>query len=207
VVGYWFLDPPPGWVPSLSLRQFLDNGPPPVYVGFGSMGKRETGQWMPLLREALQQCGQRAIVLSHRAGLETEGVFCVQSVPHAWLFPRVAAAVHHGGAGTTGASLRAGVPTVIVPFSGDQFFWAQIVRRLGVGPRAIPHKRLTAAALAGAIDAAVSDRQMRDRAASVGRQIRAEDGVGRAVEIVERVQASRRKGALDDRSDYTSRAA
>jgi UDP:flavonoid glycosyltransferase YjiC (YdhE family) len=211
VVGYWFLDPPPGWAPPSALRRFMDAGPPPVYIGFGSMGQGKADWLARIAREALERCGQRGIVLSHQArsvtGERGDSVFCVRSVPHAWLFPRLAAAVHHGGAGTTGASLRAGVPTVLVPFGVDQPFWAQIVHRLGAGPVAIPHKDLTPATLAGAIDTAIRDRTMRDRVADLGRQIRAEDGVGCAVDIVERLSTSWRKGVPDDRLDHTSRAA
>jgi hypothetical protein len=104
-------------------------------------------------------------------------------VPHEWLFPRTAAAVHYGGAGTTAASLRAGVPSVVTPFFGDQPFWGERIHALGVGPRPIPRRRLTAERLAAAIQAAVSDTGMRERAARLGRRIRAEDGVARAVEI------------------------
>ena len=100
----------------------------------------------------------------------------VDSVPFAWLFPRVAAVVHHGGAGTTSAGLRAGVPSVVVPFFGDQPYWGQRVADLGVGPAPIPRKKLTAERLAQAIQTAVTDQAMRGRAAELGAKIRAEDG-------------------------------
>ena len=107
------------------------------------------------------------------------------SVPHSWLFPQMAAAVHHGGAGTTAAGLRAGVPSIIVPFFGDQPFWGVRVANLGVGPTPIPKKRLSAERLAQAITQAVSDQGMRQRAARLGQRIRAEDGVAKAVSIIE----------------------
>jgi UDP:flavonoid glycosyltransferase YjiC (YdhE family) len=109
----------------------------------------------------------------------------IDSIPHSWLFPRVAAVVHHGGAGTTAAGLRAGVPAVIVPFFGDQPFWGQRIAELGVGPKPVPRKKLTVERLAEAIQTAVIDDGMRQRAADLGSKIRAEDGVGRAVEIIQ----------------------
>jgi sterol 3beta-glucosyltransferase len=114
-----------------------------------------------------------------------DSILRVGAVPHDWLFPRMAAVIHHGGAGTTAAGLRAGVPSVVVPSFGDQFFWGWRVGELGVGPKPIPRVKLTAAKLAGAIRQAVSDEGMRGKAAQVGRQIDAEDGVGNAVALIE----------------------
>ena len=111
----------------------------------------------------------------------------VDGVPFSWLFPRVAAVVHHGGAGTTSAGLRAGVPSVVVPFFGDQPFWGQRVADLGVGPAPIPRKKLTAERLAQAIQIAVTDEAMRGRAAELGAKIRAEDGIAAAVAVVEQM--------------------
>jgi UDP:flavonoid glycosyltransferase YjiC (YdhE family) len=111
----------------------------------------------------------------------------VTSLPHIWLFPRMAAVVHHGGAGTTAASLRAGVPTVIVPFMGDQPFWGQRVADLGVGPMPIPRKQLTARRLAQAIVECVSNVALRRKAEDLGQKIRAEDGIGNAVAMVDRI--------------------
>ena len=108
----------------------------------------------------------------------------LDSVPYSWLFPRMAAVVHHGGAGTTSAGLRAGVPSIIVPFFADQPFWGQRVADLGVGPQPIPRKQLTADRLAQAIQIAVTDQAMRQRAADLGAQIRSEDGIARAVEVI-----------------------
>ncbi len=102
------------------------------------------------------------------------------------LFPRMAAVVHHGGAGTTGAGLRAGVPSIITPFAGDQYAWADLVLKLGVGPRITTVKKLTAEKLAQAINTAVNDSALRARAAALGEKIRAENGVARAVEVIER---------------------
>jgi UDP:flavonoid glycosyltransferase YjiC (YdhE family) len=113
-------------------------------------------------------------------------VYRVEAVPHSWLFPRVAAVVHHGGAGTTGAGLRAGVPAVITPVAGDQPFWAARLAQMGVGLQGEGFGRLTATGLAGHIRHAVADTTMRERAAVLGRRIRAEDGVGHAVRLINR---------------------
>jgi len=193
VTGYWFLDRPTAWRPPAGLTDFLESGPPPVSVGFGSMQSGRAEEITDLVTQALARCGQRGVLLTGWGGLRharvSDRVFAVESVPHDWLFPRVAAVVHHGGAGTTGAGLRAGVPTVIVPFMADQPFWGRHVARLGVGPEPIPHRQLTVERLARAIRAAVSDPGMRLRAAELGAQLRAEDGVTTAVEAFHRFLA------------------
>ena len=104
-------------------------------------------------------------------------------MPHDWLFPRTEAVGHHGGAGMTGAGLRAGVPTIIIPFMSDQPFWGDLVYKRGVGPRPIHQRRLSAEALAEAITQAVTDQEMRDCAAMLGEKICGEDGVGNAVRL------------------------
>ena len=185
VTGYWFLDSAAGWTPPPALAEFLDDGPLPVYVGFGSMASRQPEETADLVLRALAETGQRAVMLLGWAGLRADrlpaSVIMVESVPHAWLFPRVAAVVHHGGAGTTAAGLRAGAPSVLIPFFGDQAFWAARVQALGVGPTPISRRELTAARLATAIHQAVTDEALRRRAADLGATIRAEDGVGHAV--------------------------
>ena len=144
---------------------------------------------MGALRPALQQAGVRGILASGWGGLEaddlTESILQINHAPHDWLFPRMAAVVHHGGAGTTAAGLRAGRPTVVCPFMGDQPFWGRRVADLSVGPEPIPRKELTANGLARAIETAVADQHMIQNAADLGDQIRAEDGVGTAVGVIE----------------------
>jgi UDP:flavonoid glycosyltransferase YjiC (YdhE family) len=185
VTGYWFLDAPTHWQPSQELVAFLESGPSPVYVGFGSMAFHDAARQTAIVLQALQRVGQRAVLATGWGGLKSEevpsSIFVLDSVPHDWLFPQVAAVVHHGGAGTTGAGLRASKPTVICPFVGDQSFWGRRVAALGVGPRPIPRRRLTAERLAEAIHIAVNDESIRQRAASLGATIRSEDGVGQAV--------------------------
>jgi UDP:flavonoid glycosyltransferase YjiC (YdhE family) len=185
VTGYWFPERPSGWRPPAELEEFLDAGPAPVYVGFGSMSPRDPAALERTVLEALERTRLRAVVLRGQAKLGRGGVpdhVCVvDEVPHDWLFPRVRAIVHHGGAGTTGSGLRAGVPAVAVPFFFDQAFWGQRLAALGVGPRSIPYRRLTARRLAAALDVAIRDAGMREHAATLGTRVRAESGVANAV--------------------------
>lgn len=191
VTGYWFLDRPADWRPPERLVAFLRNGPPPVYVGFGSMSSHNATELTGLALRALALTGRRGVLLSGWAGLGgatlPDSVCLVDDVPHDWLFPRMAAVVHHGGAGTTAAGLRSGVPSIVCPFFADQPFWGRRVAELGVGSAPIMQQRLTAERLAAAIGRAVGDGRMRARANALGAHIRAEDGVDRAVEVIEAV--------------------
>jgi len=188
VSGYWFLDEQENWQPPPGLEAFLSASDPPVYIGFGSMGGRDPEGTAALAFEALTKSRQRAVLLTGWGGLRSmsppEGVYMLESAPHRWLFRRVAAVVHHGGAGTTAEGLRAGVPAVIVPFIVDQPFWGARIAALGVGPPPIPRQKLTADRLAHAMRAAATDPQMKRRAEKLGAAIRQEDGVGNAVRII-----------------------
>jgi sterol 3beta-glucosyltransferase len=188
VTGYWFLSAPDGWAPPDDLARFLEAGPPPVYIGFGSMGNRDPEATTRLALDALLRSKQRGVLASGWGGLNAadlpESVYMLKAAPHDWLFPRMAAVVHHGGAGTTAAGFRAGVPTIITPFFGDQPFWGARAAALGVGAAPIPRKRLTADQLAAAITRAVSDPTMRAKAAALGEQLRAEEGSARAAALI-----------------------
>jgi sterol 3beta-glucosyltransferase len=188
VTGYWSLDPPVGWQPPADLLDFLQVGPPPISIGFGSMASGDAEATLDLVLRALAMSGQRGVLLSGWAGLGKgrmlpDSVFRAESLPHSWLFPRMAAAVHHGGAGTTGAALQSGIPSVITPVAADQPSWARQIYTLGAGPAPLSFQALTAERLAGAIRQAVTNPAMRQRAAELGRQIRAEDGVGRTIDL------------------------
>jgi sterol 3beta-glucosyltransferase len=187
VTGYWFLDTPTEWQPPTDLTNFLRAGPPPIYIGFGSVKSQDTTATIDIVLQAFKQTGQRGILGIDRREVEPSKlpseVFVTESIPFDWLFPQVGAVVHHGGSGTVGAGLRAGIPTITVPFFGEQSFWGDRVAELGVGPRPIMRKQLTAERLAGAISAATSDMGIRTRAAELGARICAEDGVGVAVKI------------------------
>ena len=155
-LGYWPLRAQPGWRPSQPLADFLAAGEPPVYVGFGSMAGKDPAALTQLVVAALAAAGARGVVATGWGGLRRAGhvpdtVLMLDSAPHEWLFPRMAAVVHHGGAGTTAAGLRAGRPAVVCPFGMDQVFWAWRVHELGVGSEPIPQARLTVARLAAAI--------------------------------------------------------
>jgi len=189
ITGYWFLDTPFDWQPPADLQAFLQAGIPPVYIGFGSMGSGDAHHLTQLVVRALALSGQRGILLTGWGALKQEQlpefVFAIDEVPHDWLFPLTAVVVHHGGAGTTGAGLRAGLPTIIVPFISDQPFWGEQVYQRGVGPRPIRQKQLSAEALAEAITTAINDQGMRERAAALGEKIRAENGIGNAVRLIQ----------------------
>jgi sterol 3beta-glucosyltransferase len=190
VTGYWFLDTPADWSPPQRLLQFLEAGPPPVFVGFGSMVAGEPHKVTRMVVHALHQAGQRGVIAADMLGPNPatvpDDVLAVEPLPHEWLFPRMAALVHHGGAGTTAAGLRAGCPSVLVPHFADQPFWARRVHQLGAGPRGIPRRQLSAHSLARAIRAATSDEQFRHRARALGQQIAGEDGVAHAVDALSR---------------------
>ncbi len=194
VTGFWFMDEA-DYTPPDDLARFLAAGPPPVYVGFGSMTGNDPERLTRITVEALRQSGRRGVLLSGWAGLAVgdlpDSILRLDAVPHDWLFPRMAAVVHHGGVGTTHTGLRAGVSNVVVPFFGDQPFWGDRVHALGAGPRPILQADLTAESLAEAIRAATGDEAMRARAAAVGRQIQEENGVDVAVEIIDRYLAQR----------------
>jgi sterol 3beta-glucosyltransferase len=190
LTGYFFLETAADWQPSPELLAFLEAGAPPVYIGFGSMAGRNPERLAGVVVDALAQSGQRGLLLTGWGGLRAEAlpanVFVADAVPHRWLFPRMAAVVHHGGAGTTAEGLRAGVPSIIVPFAFDQSFWGERVRAMGLGPSPILQKKLTAERLASAIQIAVSDAGMAQRARVCGEAIRGENGVAGAVKLVAR---------------------
>jgi sterol 3beta-glucosyltransferase len=189
VSGYWILDGPKGYQPETRLLQFLNAGSPPVYIGFGSMVDHEREVITRLIVDALDLADCRGILLggwSNLGGEELpETILVIDYAPHEWLFPRMAAVVHHGGAGTTASGFRAGVPSIIVPFFADQFFWGWRVEQLGAGPAPIPRKLLTAEALAGAIRQALEDPEIRSRSSKQGQALRQEDGVAQGVEALE----------------------
>ena len=198
VTGYWFLDESAGWQPPAALVSFLEDGPPPVYIGFGSMSNRNPQATMDLILSALKETGQRAILSSGWANMHSDElpphVYSVANVPHTWLFERVGAVVHHGGAGTTATGLRAGKPTMIVPHMGDQPYWGRRVHELGVGVKAVPRHKISVPALAAGIEQLVHDAQMRAKAQALGEKIRQEKGVENAVNAIEEFIQRRSSG-------------
>ncbi|WP_199739485.1 glycosyltransferase [Streptomyces klenkii] len=189
VDGYWWQHDPPGTGLPRHVRDFLDSGPPPVFVGLGSIPVRDPARVGATVVRALRAAGLRGVVQRGWSGLEADGddMLTVGELPHAALFPETAAVVHHGGAGTTAAALRAGVPAVPLPLQLDTGFWAGRLTALGVAPPAVPLRRLTADALAAALLRVTTDPSYRERARALGARIRAEDGTAPVVAAVNRL--------------------
>ncbi|KAJ6613328.1 hypothetical protein B0H10DRAFT_1917477 [Mycena sp. CBHHK59/15] len=199
VSGYWFLDNPDGanWTPPTDLVEWMakarKDGKSIVYIGFGSITVPHPNRVTARIVKAVLKSDVRAIIskgwsarMSKPNDKDPEveippECYQLDKVPHDWLFPQIDAAVHHGGAGTTGASLRAGIPTLIKPWFGDQFFWASRVQKLGAGLR-VPSLHLND--FSEALTKATTSRVMKEKAAAVGEKIRAEDGVHTAIHTI-----------------------
>jgi sterol 3beta-glucosyltransferase len=188
MTGYWFLEEP-AFQPSPELEAFLAAGPPPVVIGFGSMSGTNTESLTRMLVDGLRRAGRRAILQAgwSKLGAADLGhdILCVDYVPHGWLFERASCVVHHGGAGTTAAVLRAGKPQVIVWHLADQPLWGKLLQRRGLAPAPVNVRGLTGAWLNRALDQAHADAVV-TRARAVREAIRAEDGVGNAVAVLSR---------------------
>ncbi len=192
VTGYWWPARPPRWQPPDQLVDFLAAGPPPVFVGFGSMTPTHD-RLHDVVAAAVKRAGVRAVVQSGWAGLRPAGddILLVGDLPHDWLFPRTAAVVHHAGAGTTGAGLRAGVPAVPVPVLLDQPFWADRLHRLGVAPQPLPLHELTADTLTDALRSCLDRPTYRDRATELSRRVRADDGAAVVLSLITQLAGER----------------
>ncbi|EQL34730.1 hypothetical protein, variant 1 [Blastomyces dermatitidis ATCC 26199] len=182
IAGFFFLPLASNYTPPDDLAAFLAAGPPPVYIGFGSIVLDDPNAMTELIFDAIRKTGQRALVSKGWGGFGAEefeipeGVFMIGNCPHDWLFKRVSCVVHHGGAGTTAAGIALGKPTVVIPFFGDQPFWGSMVAKAGAGPKPIHHKELTADNLAAAITAALEPGAKR-KAEELGAKISHEQGV------------------------------
>lgn len=190
ITGDWFLGRAGSYSAPAALSEFLQAGAPPLCVGFGSMTGDLVFNATKLIFEALEATGDRAVILSGWSDLKAElprslrdQLFLIDAVPHDWLFPQVAAVIHHGGAGTTAAVCRAGVPSIVIPFFADQPAWGKILVKLGVSPASIPCRELTLSALTAAIRS-VTEPVYKQRAIQLGEAIQQEDGVKTAVEII-----------------------
>jgi len=197
--GYWFLDSTDNdWTPPASLLAFIEaakrNSQAIVYIGFGSIEVPDPVEMTKVVVEAVKRAGVVAVLCKRWSGKDEDikssihesfpdYIYSIDKIPHDWLFPRVAAVVHHGGAGTTAASLRAGKPTIIKAYFGDQMFWSERLNELGVG---IAVKKLTVTKLSNAISRAVRDTTMREKATLLGRIISEENGVAVAVQCIYR---------------------
>ncbi|MER8005533.1 glycosyltransferase [Streptomyces sp. NPDC094149] len=181
MTGFWHHEEP-SWEPSRQLLDFLADGPPPVYFGFGSMTPKDPAATSELVREALRRAGLRG-VLAGLPGTSEPDLLAVRETPHHWLFPRMAAIIHHGGAGTTAAALRAGKPSLVCPFFGDQFYWADRVHGLGAGPKPLPARSLTASNLTQRLRI-LTGTAYADAASRLGRALSSENGVSQACRVL-----------------------
>jgi UDP:flavonoid glycosyltransferase YjiC (YdhE family) len=181
ISGFYFLNLASDYTPPPDLAAFLADGPPPVYIGFGSIVVDDPNAMTKLIFEAVKKTGQRALVSKGWGGIGADqlgipdGVFMLGNCPHDWLFKQVSCVVHHGGAGTSAAGISSGRPTVVVPFFGDQPFWGAMIARAGAGPKPIPYKDLTADQLAAAIEEALKPESL-ERAAELSDKIKQEKG-------------------------------
>ena len=202
VTGFWFLNQSVDWNPPHSLIEFLSQGEPPLYIGFGSIFGSDPKRVTDIVLETVRRSGVRAILARGWGGIEVDdfvnsgSIRVIDSAPHNWLFPQVSAVVHHGGCGTTAAGLLAGKPTIICPFFGDQPFWGQQVVRLGVGPAPIPQQKLTVESLSQAIETVMNNTTMRNNAAALGRRLSQENGTATAVSFINKWMYDNRFSAM-----------
>ncbi len=189
VTGHWTHPIDGEWIPSAELLNFLDRGDPPVYLGFGSMINQDAQETYQMIHQALKICGKRGIISAGWSEMEkvseSDDLFLLKTnTPHEWLFPQTCATVHHGGIGTTLNSLKAGVPSIIVPFNYDQPFWGRQVYRIGAGPKPIPKQKLSAENLALAIQSSVEDKKMMKTVITIRNKMDLEDGTGYSIRVI-----------------------
>jgi len=188
VTGYLFTEQYVTFQPTTDLQKFLDGGEPPVCVSFGSMLNRDAAKIDHIVREALKQTNNRGIILKGWSDVKhssSNEILYLEDIPHQWLLPRCRMIVHHGGAGTTSASLRAGIPSIVIPHMADQPFWGSRVHAIGAGPRPIPINELSVPKLTRAMTES-SGSMIRKHAQAIANQLRSEDGVGHAVSWIEK---------------------
>jgi sterol 3beta-glucosyltransferase len=188
VTGYWQLPPPPDWRPPDDLVQFLDSGSQPVFFSPGSMKTEKLQEVVTMAIASVRAHGQRLVLGVSPEALEGidlgSDVFAISDVPHSWLFPRMGYILQHGGAGTTGAAVSAGVPTTAIPFTADQAFWARQLHRLGVGPAAPSIRKLTRKRLDALLSEVFSNSNYRRRARALAEKLRHENGVETAIRVI-----------------------
>lgn len=188
MTGYWLDDRTEDFSPEPELEQFLSAGEKPIYIGFGSMTSGDMGDTLRIVLEAVKQSGVRAVMSTGWGGVDIpkrDDIYVADFVPHDWLFRRVKAVVHHGGAGTTAAGILAGCPSLVIPFGGDQPFWAQRVQALGIGPRAIPRDKLTVPKLTKALSQLTGTKKYSVAARELGQRLRMENGAVTAADVIE----------------------
>ena len=189
ITGYWFLDESEEWVPPPELKAFLENGPAPICIGFGSMNDPDIKQIIETTVKGALNAGYRVVLLTGWSGESFSDRICPDlfvtgDIPHSWLFPRVSVVVHHGGAGTTAAAVRAGIPSVIIPFFFDQCFWADRLVKLGAGLPFIPKKALTPDHLGAVLANTTGSKEISDQLQNLRRHVQKENGVENAVNLL-----------------------
>lgn len=187
VTGYYFFPYTDSYTPPNELREFLDAGKPPICISFGSMVHKNAEKVDEIIRESLKRTSNRGIILLGWGSAKrqsTGDLLYLESAPHDWLLPKCKMLIHHGGAGTTSAGLRAGIPQVVVPFTADQPFWGSRVHAVGVAPKPIRVSQLSAEKMVSALAEAES-KLVLEQAQATGRVVRGEDGVSEAVRLVE----------------------
>ncbi|MFE0555377.1 glycosyltransferase [Paenibacillus sp. NPDC058910] len=188
--GFWFLEDK-DWDPPVELESFIESGPPPIIISYSSMPLKHPDRVLEMTMQALQRTGQRGIIVVGWSGMQASGdgaenILCIQEAPHAWLFPRAAGVIHHGGAGTTAAVLKAGKPMTISPFNADQPFWAKRMYELGVSTKPLPEKSMSVASLVERITELTSDSSLAAHSMALSGKIQEERGIDRTVEFIER---------------------
>jgi len=198
ITGYWNRTKEQSWDPPATLKNFLESNPQPVFIGLGSMVPDPDEEVIHLFLKTLEQVHHPGLISvadpERYSKFQREDVLFTGPLPHDWILPRTKAVVHHGGAGATGAVIRAGVPGVVLPVSADQFFWGRRVYKLGMGPAPIPFRKLTLDRISPALDEALTSQKIRERSRGLGQQVRKENGVLNAIQIIERIYNERRAG-------------
>jgi sterol 3beta-glucosyltransferase len=187
ITGYYFFPPEHSYQPPVELLSFLGDREAPVCITFGSMVNRDRDRIDRIVRESLKQTGNSGIILSGWSGVESpssDDLLYLRAISHDWLLPRCKLVIHHGGAGTTAAGLRAGIPNVVIPFMADQSFWGRRVHAIGAGPKSILVRDLSVEKLSRSIVEAENE-SVREGAREIGQQISSEDGTGEAVKWIE----------------------
>lgn len=188
ITGYWFLNSAEDWEPPEALAEFLESGPPPVCMGFGSSYIENAPRIADVFAETLAGMGQRGILLGGWGALRGENPYSnileIEEAPYDWLLPRTRGFVHHGSSGATHAALRAKIPSVTVPSYGDQLLWGHLLSRARVSPKPIHRRKLSADHLARAVSKIIVDPRLKDNAARLGEKVGKENGVEKAVDLI-----------------------
>jgi sterol 3beta-glucosyltransferase len=185
--GWWFPSDP-DWIPPLELQRFLDRGPAPIFIGFGSMPIRDPKKVTAAVVNAAKSTNQRVILSTGWGGLGgnlPDQIFQLDYAPYGWLFPRMKGVIHHGGSGTTGFALHSGVPSFVMPFLFDQFYWGDRTAALGAGPAPLPFRSMNSDKLSKKIMDLVENNSYRSGAEALASDLRKENGVEQAVQIIQ----------------------